>query len=598
MRLSRFLLLAGCLFGLLPLSHAGPVEQTRNGTSYRQEVVVAATGDTMVIQVFEPRRLRVGQSYPLVLHSHGYGGSRMTMPSALARRLIDAGYYVVSIDQRGFGESSGTVRIMSPDFEGQNLVAVLDWAEGLEGLRRDRNGRMVVGSYGGSYGGMYQFLLAAMDPQQRLRVIAPDITPHDLVYALNPRNVVKSGWGLALTAGAEGLGLGPFISLLGGDLPGLPASPPLRLRQDLAVYETVLGAVLSNRLPVPGRNFLAYHSVKFFCDAELARAQNFLLARPDPRAVPTRPYAPIDALITQGFRDTLFNFNDGLDNYQCLRAAGGDVRLLTHQSGHILPLSITAVPGNLEEALDPFYAALTLPGFQDVGGNRRCGSIDLDQATFAWLEAKLSNRVRPLREDVTGRNEVCLSLAENDAITVRRVRRGGTTFDIDSSLPQFSSVLGVAGSILGSGAREALLATQPLYTAPAEGAVLAGIPTLTVEMSRLYSISGDGCTLLPNIKTCTPILYLGVGHRKAGQQRWDLVDDQLTPIRGFGVHRGAMTGIAERLAPGDELALLVYGFHAQYPVTFSRDLAMPAVKLDGQVRLPLLQAAEILREDV
>src|SRR3546814_3163824 len=77
------------------------------------------------------------------------------------------------------------------------------WAENLEGLRRRNNGEMMVGSYGGSYGGMYQVLLYAVDPKHRLRVLAPDITPHDLTYSLDPNGVVKSGWGLALVAGGE-----------------------------------------------------------------------------------------------------------------------------------------------------------------------------------------------------------------------------------------------------------------------------------------------------------------------------------------------------------------------------------------------------------
>lgn len=598
MSLTRHLLslLAVAAFGAN--AHAGQVERTRPGTSYRQEIPVAATGDTIVVQVFEPAVLQRGHTYPLVLHGHGYGGSRMTTPSALAQRLIDSGYYLISIDQRGFGESSGKVRIMSPDFEGQDLIAVLDWAENLDGLRRRASGEMVVGSYGGSYGGMYQFLLAGADPRHRLRVIAPDITPHDLVYALNPRDTVKSGWGLALSAGAEGLGLSPFVALLGGKLPTLPTQLPTRIRQDLAVYETLIGAATTNGMPEAGRNFLSYHSVSYFCDGQRAQAQDFLLARPDPREVAPRAFAPLDALITQGFRDTLFNFNDGLANYECLSAKGGDVRLLTHQSGHILPLSMSSAPGNLEEALDPFYAALSLPGFQDAGGSRRCGSLNLDDATYAWFEAKLKGRSRQLDRALPTRRNVCLSLAENDAIAVSEVRRGGRPFVIDASLPQFNSALAVAGSVLGNGAREALLATQPIYTAPERGAVLAGVPTLSIELRKLIGVGQDRCALPLSAEPCTPILFLGIGHRKAGQERWDLIDDQLTPIRGFGTHRGEMTGVAERLAAGDELALLVYGFHLQYPVTFSRYLALPAISLSGRINLPLLTRTEIVRDGV
>ncbi|HKY91876.1 MAG TPA: alpha/beta fold hydrolase [Nevskiaceae bacterium] len=574
---------------------AGPVLESRDGTSYRHEIAVGATGDTVVIQVFEPTRLQVGRTYPLVLHSHGYGGSRMVTPSALAQKLRDAGYYVLSIDERGFGESSGTVRIMSPDFEGQDLVAVLDWAEDLEGLRRRADGKMMVGSYGGSYGGMYQFLLAGADPSQRLRVIAPDITPNDLNYALNSNGVVKSGWGLALSAGAEGLGIGPFISLLGGNIPGVPALPPLKLRQDPAIYETLVLATATNRIRPAGQAFLGYHSVSYFCRGDAPAAQNFLFATPDPLAVSPRPFPKMDALITQGFRDTLFNFNDGLRNYHCLQALGGDVRLLTHQSGHILPLSIKTIPGDLEEALDPFYDALTVPGFQDPGGSRTCGSVNLEDATFAWFEAKLRGKTAALKELLPNRN-FCLSLAEGDAIETRAVKRGGTSFEIDRSIPQFSSALGVAGAVLGNGAREALLATQKLYTVPAGGQILAGVPTLRIDIQKVLPVPiTDRCTLVSEEK-CTPIWFLGIGHRKAGKRRWDLVDDQLTPIRGFGEHRLQMTGVAERLGEGDELALLVYGFHMQYPVTWSRYVAAPAGTFVGTVNLPLLDASDIVRE--
>lgn len=574
-----------------------PVAQTRDGSQYRQAISVAKTDDTAVFQVFEPSRLERGKTYPLVLHSHGYGGQRETAAAegSFIRQLIDAGYYVISIDERGFGESSGSDRVMDPDFEGQNLIAILDWAEDLEGLRRHGDGRMVVGSYGGSYGGMYQFLLAGADPKQRLRVIAPDVTPHDLTYALNPNDVIKSGWALALVAGGEAGNLRGALAA-----PGPESIANLSPAQDPAIYETLVQGALTNRFPVPGFNFFKYHSVAYFCDGQPAGAQEFRFATPDPRQVPPTPFPAIDALITQGFRDTLFNFNDGFNNYQCLKARGGDVRLLTHQSGHILPASLTSVPAQegatLEDALDPFYAALTAPNFQDAGGSRSCGSRDLQDVTFAWFEEKLQGRSGAMAAALPSGGDVCLSLAEGDAIGVPGVKQGGTSFDIDASTPQLNSLLGVLGAALGNGAREALLATQPLYTVPAGGAVLAGLPTLELSFAGLSGQEPASCTIPLNLGACDPILFVGIGHRKAGTERWDLIDDQLTPLRGFGAHSGVMSGIAERLAEGDELALLIYGFHAQYPITWSRDLFVPALDVSGSVQLPLLGADEISRQ--
>lgn len=579
-----------------------PVTETRAGTVYRQEVPVAKTGDTLVIQVFEPTQLEQGKTYPLVLHGHGYGGSRNVTPSTFQQRLMDAGYYVISIDERGNGESSGQVRVMSPDFEGPALIAMLDWAENLEGLRRGADGKMVVGSYSGSYGGMYQFLLAGADPQQRLRVIAPDITPHDLTYALSPGGVVKSGYGLALSASPEV----PLLGVVGSQDPTLLLTSLLdtlqrgNTRQDPAIFETLIQASIQNRFAEAGTNFFKYHSVSYFCDGQPAGEQAFVFATPDPREVAPRPFARIDALITQGFRDTLFNFNDGVGNYECLKARGGDVRLLTHQSGHILPASLTSVPAEegqtLEDALDPFYAALTLPNFQDVGGSRSCGSLVLDDVQFAWFEEKLQGKGGAVDAALPSGSDICLSLAEGDAIAVRSVPKGGQSFEIDGSTPQLNAVLGVVGAALGNGAREALLATQPLYTAPAGGAIVAGLPTMSLTFAGLSGQEPAECAVPLNIGACDPILFLGIGHRKAGATRWDLIDDQLTPLRGFGEHAGDMSGIAERLAEGDQLALLVYGFHAQYPVTWSRDLFVPALNVTGSVQLPLLGASEITRQ--
>lgn len=296
----------------------------------------------------------------------------------------------------------------------------------------------------------------------------------------------------------------------------------------------------------------------------------------------------------------MFNFNEGLNNYECLRARGGDVRLLTHQSGHILPVSLTSVPlppaSNLETALDPFYAALTAPNFQDAGGSRRCGSLNLDDVQFAWFEEKLKNKTGAI-EAVLGRGrEICLSLAENDAIAVPQVKIGGSPFTIDMRTVALNSALGTAGSLLGSAANEALLAIQPLFTAPAGGAILAGVPTVDLDLANLKGLDVAACATPLRPQACDPILFFGIGHRRNGQQRWDLIDDQLTPLRGMGAHADRMSGIAERLVAGDQLALLIYGFHPQYLVTGSRDLLLPALRVQGSVRVPLLNSGDIARQ--
>ncbi|HWY24034.1 MAG TPA: alpha/beta fold hydrolase, partial [Nevskia sp.] len=505
-----------------------PVTADRNGTIYAQSIS-SPIGDTVWFQVFEPTHIKTGQTYPLVLNSHGYGGSRAITPDTMIQKLMDNGYYVISIDERGNGQSSGTVRVMDPDYEGQDLVAVLDWAEKLEGLRRHDDGSMVVGSYGGSYGGMYQFLLMGADPRHRLHVLAPDITPHDLVYALDENNVVKSGWGLALVAGGEAgvFEADPATALT--ELLTRTASGQSPLRQDPTIVEALTNAGLYNAFTPTARNFFKYHSVSYFCDGLPPGLQTWTLpvSVPDTFKVPPTPFPKADVLLSQGIQDTLFNFNNGYANLQCLKKAGGDVRLISHQGGHILPVSLSSVPlppgSNLETALDPFYAALNPPEFQGPSGAEACGSIKVQDADFAWFQEKLQNIAGSLDKVLTTGSDLCLSLADGDAIQVHDVKHGGTSYTINASTPQLNSLLGVVGSLLGGDIRQALLSVQPLYTAPADDSLVAGIPSLSVNMANPLGASPTSCSNPLNVGGCDPIFFFGIGYLASGSSDWKLV---------------------------------------------------------------------------
>ena len=578
-----------------------PVKADRDGTVYAK-TITSPIGDAVVFQVMEPTKLQVGHTYPLVLQGHGYGGHRNLTPTDFEQRLLDAGYYVISIDQRGFGDSSGTIRVMDPEYEGRDLIAILDWAEDLEGLSRRSTGEMMVGSFGGSYGGMYQVLLRAVDPKHRLRVLAPDITPHDLTYALDPNGVVKSGWGLALSVGGEGLA-GPAYDVIAARVPSPPAinpnNPPPH--QDAVIYETLIQATLTNAFAKAGINFFKYHSFAYYCDGQPAGPQNFNFATPDQLSVPPTAPPPADVLLTQGVRDTLFNFNDAWHNYQCMKQLGGDVRLFTHQSGHILPIDL---PASAKDALDAFYEALTIPGFQASGSKEddtdvgACGDLKLSDLRFAWFEEKLQGKAGAVDQALGGRaRNICMSLGLGDAVEVAdaTLKAAGQEFKIDGSTSQFNAALGTIVSLQGTGAREALLANQPLMTVADGGLVLAGIPKLHLDIEGVTGAEMASCAAPEATLGCDPILFLAIGHRPKGQTRWDIVDDQITPVRGFGVHDLEMNGISGRFAKDEELALLIYGFHAQFPVTWSRDIFVPAVNLTGTLQLPVRSAGEILR---
>src|SRR3546814_1595430 len=85
------------------------------------------------------------------------------------------------------------------------------------------------------------------------------------------------------------------------------------------------------------------------------------------------------------------------------------------------------------------------------------------------------------------------------------------------------------------------------------GAVIAGVPMLHVNIAGLTGAEQATCTTNLVQLACDPIYFLAIGHRPAGQARWDIIDDQITPVRGFGQHDLEMKGIAERLVEGEQV---------------------------------------------
>lgn len=66
--------------------------------------------------LFQPAGASASKRVPMLLHSHGWGGSRTTDPASF-QKFLDAGYGVLSFDQRGFGESGGTAYVENPTVE-------------------------------------------------------------------------------------------------------------------------------------------------------------------------------------------------------------------------------------------------------------------------------------------------------------------------------------------------------------------------------------------------------------------------------------------------------------------------------------------------
>src|SRR5690606_34375137 len=121
-------------------------------------------------------------------------------------RYLDAGYGVLSFDQRGFGESGGKAHVENPEVEGHDVRRLVKVAAKLPWVRKDGKNDPRMGAVGGSYGGGYQYLTAFEMLRTRgkpvLDALAPEITWNDLQDSLAPQGVVRTEWALALSAAA------------------------------------------------------------------------------------------------------------------------------------------------------------------------------------------------------------------------------------------------------------------------------------------------------------------------------------------------------------------------------------------------------------
>jgi ABC-2 type transport system ATP-binding protein len=157
--------------------------------------------------LFQPAGASADAPVPMVLHSHGWGGSRNRETSSF-QGLLDAGFGVLSFDQRGFGESGGKAHVEDPAFEGEDVINVVDFVAGLDWVRQEAVGDPVLGAIGGSYGGGYQFVGAFTEMMQtgstRFDALVPEITWWSLTESLAPSDVVRTTWVSALyAAGAD-----------------------------------------------------------------------------------------------------------------------------------------------------------------------------------------------------------------------------------------------------------------------------------------------------------------------------------------------------------------------------------------------------------
>jgi ABC-2 type transport system ATP-binding protein len=233
-----------------------------------------------------------GSAKPTVLMGPGWGESGDTDTSqagiqgALSiAQLWHGGFNVLTWDPRGFGKSTGSAEVDSPNFEGKDVSAIINWVAQQPGVELDRPGVPRVGMVGESYGGGVQF--AAAEQDCRIDAIAPTIAWNSLGTSLDKNQTPKSGWSNVLSKVASTATLDPEITA--------------------ADNEMNSSGVID------------------------AQATAFFVARGPAQYLSK---VKIPTLILQGTVDDLFTLDEGIANYEALRKHGTTVSMAWFCGGH------------------------------------------------------------------------------------------------------------------------------------------------------------------------------------------------------------------------------------------------------------------------
>ncbi|MFE8071885.1 alpha/beta fold hydrolase [Marinobacteraceae bacterium S3BR75-40.1] len=518
------------------VNEAAPLEAT-----YFDVEIPTHDGKTLTATVYQPA-LEAGESAPLVVQTHGFGGFRSPRPMSIYGQLIvsgeaglaawRAGYWMISYDQRGFGDSDGQVHLMDPDFEVADLSDVIDWAQdNLPRLERDGPQDPVVGTVGESYGGAVQILASMRDP--RIDAIVPIATWYNLEESIAPQKTVRSAWGSFLAS------FGTFSSGFDFDM----------FYQDQ--YLALFGGSMNSAVATD----LARRSPATYCDAGQT--------------------VQADALFMQGFRDSLFAVNQGYHNWQCARRSGHEARLIGLRDGHILPW-----PMQLWSGLPMFNTQPTV----------HCG--DRQMATRQLVVAWFDRTLRGQRERLAQWPELCVTFDDDSGEAVTELPTGGHTLPIRPSQVKlvqsglFESILAPLDSLwsLFVPAGDPLPAEQqensggwlrptfiPLLETDRAKRVV-GIPVLDLDLETTTS-AHDGA------------VFVALGIQHSGQVGFEVLGEQYVPLVGDGHYHLDMPAVADRLRPGDTLGLVAQGFTGQF--FLSAEGFFSSATLKGQVQVPV-----------
>ncbi|HVS67493.1 MAG TPA: alpha/beta hydrolase [Mycobacteriales bacterium] len=474
-------------------------------------VSVPDPGSTASVKIcfslFRPAGASASHQVPLIFHSHGWGGSRETSAaSSQIKPFLDAGYGVLSFDQRGFGQSGGKAYVENPDVEGHDVEKLVSLVSRLSWVQQDGPGDPRIGAVGGSYGGGYQFVGAfreiADQHKQVFDALAPQITWWDLKQSLAPSGAAKTEWATLLTAA------------------GATALPQSVLNG--FAESAVTGTWTDGSIP------------------GTANLDAFFAENGPSWQVSQGRHINVPVLFGQGITDELFPLDQGLKNwaYALTPRARKQSIFVGYNGGHVLP---NAFPQTIQPSGDPCSKQLT------------------HGKDFTALTVEFFNRYLK-HEDVKlpGRNEYHLATAAGTCTTTRSVTPNRTVSVGTVATPELAGPpiatkvadgpLRIAGTPYLSGTVTALGVNNRAFyalgigTSPADAKIVQGDMYPWASTVPVNGISGR--VELPSVAVNVPQgqslfiiaaatndMYAGFGSRTPGAVIFDNAKVSLPVVR-------------------------------------------------------------------
>jgi hypothetical protein len=138
-----------------------------------EEVSFYSNGLKIAAWLYRPKDWRPGDPpRPGIVVLHGYTGMKTVYGMDVPQWLWEAGYFVLSHDYPGFGESEGERGRHRPLEQAQSTYDAVTYLQSVEGVDAER-----IAFYGSSYGGSHAIWCAAFD--ERVKVIVSAVMVSD-----------------------------------------------------------------------------------------------------------------------------------------------------------------------------------------------------------------------------------------------------------------------------------------------------------------------------------------------------------------------------------------------------------------------------------